>query len=319
MLFRKSITGLALLLLCAGAAAQAPNKIIRLVVPFAPGGGQDILARTFSNELGAGLGQPVIVEYHAGAGGTVGSSFVARSDPQNPAFLVGAASHMISALISPHPAYDPVKDFTAVVHIGTGAQVLLVNAKLPVNSVAEFVAYAKAHPGKLNFGSAGSGSSTHLAMAYFANVAGIDMVHIPFKSNSQPIQALIAGRIQAGFLPGISAASLAKDSRVKILGVSTRERLKFMPSVPSIAQSGFPDYVYGSWFGLLGPANADKSLVQRINAEMGKILRTPAIVERLQKLGIEASPMSVEAFADLLRTEYDRLAHIVKISGAKPG
>jgi tripartite-type tricarboxylate transporter receptor subunit TctC len=305
-----------LALACGSAAAQA-NKVIRLVVPFAPGGGQDILARSFNTELGAALGQPVIIEYHAGAGGGIGSAFVAKSDPNNPAFLVGAASHIISALLASRPPYDPVNDFTATAHIGTGAQVLLVSAKLPVQSIAEFVAYAKANPGKLNYGSAGSGSSTHLAMAYFANVAGIELVHIPYKSNNEPIQELIGGRIQAGFLPGISAVSLARDSRVRILGVSTKERSRFLPDTPAIAQSGYPEYIYGSWFGLLGPANANKAEVQRINGEMSKILTTPAIVERLAKLGIEAAPMTPEAFSQVLRADYDRTARIVKISGAK--
>ena len=314
--FRNLIGAAALSVVCAGAAAQGA-KVIRLVVPFAPGGGQDVLARAFNNELGAALGQPVIVEYHAGAGGGIGSAYVAKSDPANPAFLVGAASHIISAVLSAKPAYHPVTDFTPVAYVGTGSQVLLVSSQVPARTLAEFVSYARANPGKLNYASAGSGSSTHLAMAFFANVAGLDMVHIPFKSNSEPIQELLAGRVQAGFLPSISAVALAKEARVRLLGVSTAERSQFFPALPAIAQSGYPDYIYFSWFGLLGPVNANRGLVQRINEEMGKLLATPAIVERLVKLGIEAKSMAPEAFQQLLRADYERVIRIVKISGAQ--
>jgi tripartite-type tricarboxylate transporter receptor subunit TctC len=316
MPLHRFVAAVSLALACAGAGAQT-GKVVRLIVPFAPGGGQDILARSFNNELGTALGQPVIVEYQAGAGGGIGSSFVARSDPSNPAFVVAAASHLISQILNPKPLYHPVSDFTAAAHIGTGAQVLLVSAQVPAKTLSEFVAYARANPGKLNYASAGSGSSTHLAMAFFLNVAGLNMVHIPYKSNNEPVQELLAGRIQAGFLPSIAASALVKEQRVRILGVSTQKPSQFIPGAPAIAQNGFPDYIYGSWFGLLGPAKANRQLVQRINAEMGKILATPAMDQRLEKLGIDAGAMTPEAFEQLLREDYKRMAHIIKISGAK--
>ena len=165
-------------------------------MPFGPGGGQDILARSFNNELGAALGQPVIVEYRAGAGGMVGSSFVAKSDPNAQTMLIGSIGHTVGALLSAKPPYHPVNDFTPVAHVALSNQVIMVNASLPVKSARELLGYVRANPGKFNYASAGTGSSTHLAMAYFASVAGIQMEHIPYKSNADQIAALLAGTVQ---------------------------------------------------------------------------------------------------------------------------
>jgi len=315
------LLGAALLGLSLASSAQTAGsgKVVHLVVPFAPGGGQDILARSFNAELGAALGQPVIVEYHAGAGGGVGTAYVAKADPDSQTLVVAAASHIISALISPKPLYDPIKDFSPVAHIGTGSQVLMINAQIPAKTLAEFVAYAKANPGKLNYGSAGTGSSTHLSMAYFVNVAGLDMVHIPYKSNAEPINELIAGRIQALTVPSLSALPYAKDSRVRMLAVTPQKRSTFLPQLPTIAESGYPSYSYESWFGLLGPAGMPRAFVERVNTEMGKLLKEPGILERLSRIGIEPLALSPEAFEKLLRADYERLSRIVKLSGAKGG
>ena len=297
-------------------AAQTSGKPIRIIVPFAPGGGQDILARSFNAELGAALGQPVIVEYRAGGGGGVGTLYVAKADPDGLTLSMSAASHIISAVLSPKPAYHPIKDFTAVAHVGTGSQILIINSKVPAKSVAEFVKYAKANPGKLNYGSAGSGSSTHLAMAYFTNAAGLDIVHIPYKSNSDQTSELLAGRIQAVMIPSISAMAFAKDSRLTLLAVTPSARSLFFPNLPTVAESGYPGFNYGSWFGLLGPAGIPRAATERINAEMNKLLKVPVIAERLAKIGIEPLALTPQQFEKLLVEDLERVEKIVKISGA---
>ena len=296
--------------------AQSSGKPLRIIVPFAPGGGQDILARSFNTELGAALGQPVIVEYRAGGGGGVGTAYVAKAEPDGLTLSMSAASHIISAVLTSKPAYHPIRDFTAVAHVGTGSQILIINSQLPAKSVAEFVKYAKANPGKLNYGSAGSGSSTHLAMAYFTNAAGLDIVHIPYKSNADQTTELLSGRIQAVMIPSISAMAFAKDSRLTLLAVTPSARSLFFPNLPTVAESGYPGFNYGSWFGLLGPAGIPRPATERINTEMNKLLKVPLIAERLAKIGIEPLALTPQQFEKLLVEDLQRIERIVKLSGA---
>ena len=297
--------------------ALAQGKPIRIIVPFASGGGQDILTRAFSNELGAALGQPVIIDYRPGGGGGVGTSYVAKSEPDGTTLIMAAASHIISAVLSPRPSYHPIKDFTAVAHVGTGSQVLIINSELPARSVQEFVRHAKANPGKLNYGTAGSGSSTHLAMAYFLNAAGIDLAHIPYKSNAAQSQELIAGRIHAIMIPSISAVALARDQRVRLLAVSPDTRSTFFPDLPTVAESGYPGFNYLSWFGLLAPGGMARAQINRINSEVTRLLGNPVIVDRMTKIGIEPQALSVAQFEKVLREDLERVERIVKLSGAK--
>ena len=301
----------------AAASIAQSGKPIRIIVPFAPGGGQDILARSFNSELGAALGQTVIVEYRAGGGGGVGTAYVARAEADGATLIMAAASHIISAVLSSKPAYHPIKDFTAVAHVGTGSQILMASSTLPVKSIGEFVTYVKAHPGKFNYGSAGSGSSTHLAMAYFTNAAGLDIAHIPYKSNAEQNTELLAGRIQAMMIPSIGAMSLSKDARVTLLAVTPAARSIFFPQLPTIAESGYAGFGYGSWFGLLGPAAIPRNLVERVNGEMAKLLKSPLIAERLAKIGIEPLAMPSREFEKVLIEDLDRIERIVKLSGAK--
>jgi tripartite-type tricarboxylate transporter receptor subunit TctC len=296
-------------------AAQIGGKPIRIVTTFAPGGGQDILARSFSNELGAALGQPLIVESRAGGGGTVGTLSVIRSGADGQTLMIAGASHIIRVLLSSKPAYDPVRDFSGVAHIGTLTQVMLISGSMPARTIPEFAAYVKANPGKLNYASAGNGSSTHLSMAYLLSVAGIDMLHVPFKSNAEQMTDLLGGRVHAVHLPITSAVAYAKDERVRLIAVTSHERSKFMPALPTIGES-YPGYVYESWLGLLAPTGTPRAVVDRINAEMAKVLADPAVRERIEKLGIEPRAMSPDDFDKVLRSDYDRLAKIVKLSGA---
>jgi len=286
------------------------------VVPFAAGGVQDILARAINAELGAQLGRSVIVENRPGAGNTTGTAFVAKAPPDGNTLILAAASHTISGSLYAKLAYHPINDFTAVAHIGTVDYVLMTTSTIPAKSVAEFVAYARANPGKLNYASAGNGSATHLAMAYFASLAGIELVHVPFKATGEAINEVLAGRAHAVIAANIGALAFVKDERVRMLASTGSHRSKFV-QLPTVAESGVPGYVFDSWLGLLAPAATPRPVVESINAAMEKLLREPVILERLAKQGIEPQALGVDAFNALLREDFAKMAKVVKASGAR--
>ncbi len=210
----------------------------RIVVPFAAGGVQDIIARSLGSELGAKLGRTVIVENRPGAGGTIANASVAKSAPDGATLLLAAASHTITGHVYAKLSYHPLKDFTAVAHIGSVDYVLMINADCSSRTVKDFVSLAKANPGKFNYASAGNGSATHLSMAYFASLAGVEMVHVPFKATNEAVQEVLVGRAHAVMASTIGALPFAKDARVRMLGVSGAKRSRFAPELPTIAESG---------------------------------------------------------------------------------
>lgn len=300
-----------------GTAHAQSGKTVRIVAPFAAGGVQDILARSLSIELGAALGQTVIVENRAGAGGTIGTGAVAKAENDGTVMVMAAASHNIAAHLYNKLPYDPAKDFTPYAHVGTASYVLMVHPDVPAKNAAEFIRHAKANPGKMNYASAGQGSATHLAMASFCGKAGIDMVHIPLKATGEAINEVISGRAQAVIAASIGALAFAKDSRIRLLGVTSPKRSKHIPELPTLADSGLPGYEFDSWFGLLGPAGTPAAAANRINAAMAKLLVDPVILERLDKQGIEPHAMSNADFAKLLAADYQRMAGVVKAAGIK--
>ena len=303
---------------CGLAQAQLAGKPVRIVVPFAAGGVQDILARSLSAELGQALGAAsVIVENRPGAGGTIGTASVAKSAPDGTTMILSAASHTINATLYAKLAYDPIRDFAAAAHIGSASYVLMINAEVPAKTVAEFVKYAKAHPGKLNYATAGNGSATHLSMAYFTALAGIDMVHVPYKATGEAINEVLVGRSQAVIAANIGALAYVKDARVRLAGVTSAKRSRFLPDVPTVAEAGVPGYEFDSWFGLLAPAATPRPVLEQVNAAMGKLLKDPAILERLAKQGIEPQALSNEGFDKLLRADVEKMAKVVKASGAR--
>lgn len=316
MIPRRHFLGSALALTVNPIFAQA-TRVTKVVVPFAAGGVQDILARAISNELGGALGANVIVENRPGAGGTVGTGFTAKAAPDGNTMVLAAASHNIAGSLYTKLAYDPQKDFTPMAHIGSAGYVLMIHPDVPAKTAAEFIRYAKANPGKMNYATAGVGSATHLSMAYFCGLAGIDMVHVPLKATGEAINEVLSGRAQAVIAASIGALSFAKDARIRLLGVTSLKRSKYLPEVPSLAESGLPAYEFDSWFGLLGPAGVSKAEAERVNAAIRALLKMPAILERLDKQGIEPRALSPEDFASLLRADYARMAQVVKASGAK--
>ena len=299
------------------AFAQGNAKIQRIVVPFAAGGVQDLLARAISTELGVALGQTVIIDNKPGAGGTVGTGFVAKSAPDSGTMVLAAASHNIAGSLYTKLSYDPQKDFAPMAHIGTADYVLMVHPDVPAKTAAEYIRYAKANPGKMNYATAGVGSATHLSMAYFNGLAGIDVVHVPLKATGEAINEVISGRAQAVIAASIGALAFAKDSRIRLIGVTSPKRSRYLPDVPKIAESGLPGYQFDSWFGLLGPAGTPQAEINRVNAAMATLLKDPVILARLDKQGIEPQAMSNADFAKLLAIDYERMAKVVKASGAK--
>ena len=317
MLHRRDFLAASLALSAGAALAQGNSRIVRIVVPFASGGVQDLLARALSTELGMALGQTVIIDNKPGAGGTVGTGFVAKSAPDSGALVMAAASHNIAGSLYTKLTYDPQKDFVPLAHIGTADYVLMIHPDVPAKTAAEYIRHAKANPGKMNYATAGVGSATHLSMAYFNGLAGIDVVHVPLKATGEAINEVISGRAQAVIAASIGALAFAKDSRIRLIGVTSPKRSKYLPDVPTIAESGLPGYQFDSWFGLLGPAGTPPAEINRVNAAMATLLKDPVILARLDKQGIEPHAMSNADFAKLLAADYKRMAEVVRASGAK--
>ena len=304
----------ALLLVSAPAFAQVGGKVLHIVVPFAAGGAREILARTFYSELGAALGQTAIIENKPGAGGAIGTSSVAKAAPDGQTLIFAASSHNVTALLGANPPYDPIRDFAPVANIGMQSYVLMASASIPARSVAELVRYAKANPGKLNYASPGHGSSGHLAAAYFASLAGLDMVHIPFKSTQDATNDVLAGRSHLVIVPNVGAVPFTKDARIRLLGVTSLKPSPSIPGVPPIADT-VRGYEFDSWFGLLAPARTPRPVIDRINAEVAKLLKNPTILERLASQGVEPRPLAPEAFGRLIREDYEDMAKVVKAVG----
>jgi tripartite-type tricarboxylate transporter receptor subunit TctC len=296
------------------AAAQPGGKVMRIVVPFAAGGAREVLARTFTSELGTALGPTAIIDNRPGAGGAIGTASVAKAAPDGRTLIFAASSHNITALLGANPPYDPIKEFTGVANIGMQSYVLMASGEVPAKTVAEFVRYARANPGKLNYASAGHGSSGHLAMAYFASLAKLDMVHIPFKSTTDATNDVLAARSHALIVPNVGAIPFARDKRIRLLGVTSQRRSAFLPDIPVVSES-VPGYEFDSWFGLLAPAKTPRLVIERINAGVAKLLRDPVILGRLANEGVEPRPLSPEAFDRLIREDYENMTKIVKAVG----
>jgi tripartite-type tricarboxylate transporter receptor subunit TctC len=299
------------------AAAQAwPTKAVRLVAPFGTGSVLDTMMRAMQNELSAALGQPIVIESRPGAGGTVGTAAVAKSPADGYTLLIAANSHNINGSAFSNLSYHPLKDFTAVASVGVTGYVMMVGAGVPAKTVGEFIKLARSKPGMI-FPSAGRGSATHLSMALLVNLAGIDMLHVPFKSTGDAVLEVMAGRGHAMIGANIAIIPYVNDARVRILGVTSAARSKFLPDIPTLAESGLPGYDFDSWLGLLAPAATPRDIVDRVNAEVGRLLRNPEVLDRLAKQGIEPRPMTVEQMNRMLAVDFEKMAKVVQIAGAK--
>jgi tripartite-type tricarboxylate transporter receptor subunit TctC len=295
-----------------GSATDFPNRPIRLVVPFAPGGGNDNVARTVGKQLSQELGQGVIVDNRAGAGGTIGAEVVARAKPDGyTLFLGGVGSHAINPNMMKNLPYDPIKDFSPIILLARAPMVLVAHPKLKLHNVQELIALAKSEPGKLNYASNGTGSSSHLAAAMFTSMAGIDMVHVPYKGLSPALTDLIAGTVPIMFSSVVAIIPHVKDGSLVPLGVTSEKRMPLLPDVPTIAEQGVPGYETSSWYGILAPANTPPEVVAKLNAALNKALSNPDIQKSLSLDGAQPVGGTPEEFGAYIKREKERLGDVI--------
>jgi tripartite-type tricarboxylate transporter receptor subunit TctC len=290
-----------------------PNKPIRLIVPFAAGGGNDNVARLVGKRLADGLGQPVLVDNRPGAGGVVGAELAAKSAPDGyTLFLGGVGSHAINPNLHEKLPYDPIKDFAPVALLAQAPLILVVHPSVPARDIADFIAYARANPGRLNFASNGNGSSSQLAAVMFDSMAGVDMVHVPYKGLAPALSDLLSGQVQLMFSSVVAILPHIKAGKLRALAVTGTKRLASMPELPTIAESGLPGYEASSWYGILAPAGTPRDIVARLNAELGRALEQPEVRNSLLAEGAEPIGGSPERFAVHIRSEKERLGKLIR-------
>ena len=301
------------------AHAQAyPTKAVKMVVPFPPGGSLDIAGRLIAQKLTDAWGQPVVVENKPGAGGNIGADFVAKSPPDGYTILMGALStHAVNPSLYKSMPYDAAKDFAPITLIAITPNVLVVNANSPVNNVKEFLAYAKANPGKLSFGSGSNGSAGHLAGELFKVETGTDAVHVPFKGGAPATQALLAGDTQFMFDNLANAMAQVKAGKLRALAVTTANRSPLAPDLPTMAEAGLPGFDISTWYGFFAPAGTPPAIVAKWSAEVAKVLNAPDVRAKFVADGAEPAPNTPEQFAQFIAREQAKYARIVKASGAK--
>jgi tripartite-type tricarboxylate transporter receptor subunit TctC len=299
-------------------AQSYPTKPIRLVVPFPPGGSLDVVARAIGQKLSEAWGQPVVIDNRPGAGGNIGADLVAKSAPDGYTILEGALStHAVNVSLYSKMPYDPVRDFAPITLVAVTPNVLVVNPSVPVNSVKELIAYAKANPGKLSFGSGSNGSAGHLAGELFKIEAGVDMVHVPYKGGAPAMQDLLAGQTQLMFDNLANSMQQVRAGKLKALAVTTAQRSTLVPELPTLSEAGLPGFDISTWWGFMAPAGTPKEIIAKWNAEVTRILETPEMKAFFAQQGAEARPTSPEAFGEMIRGEITKYAKIVKASGAK--
>ena len=302
----------------AALAQNWPSRTMRLVIPFAPGGGADIAGRLIGQELSEVLKQPVIIENRTGAGGTIAPNNVAKSPPDGYSMVLG---HLGGIAIAPHLykdlPFDPINDLAPVTLVVNGLSVLVVHPDLPVKTVGELLAYAKANPNQLSFSSAGSGTDTHLAGELFKSMTGTSMVHVPYRGGAPAMVDLIAGRVQLSFGSVATTIPHIQAGRLRAIAMTGTKRFEGLPGVPTIAESGVPGYEINNWYGIFLPANTPQDIIQRLNAETIKILQKPEIRAKLIAAGLEPMWNTPTEFAGYVRAETAKWRKIVIDSGAK--
>jgi tripartite-type tricarboxylate transporter receptor subunit TctC len=313
-----SLALLGLILACQEGSAQTwPTRPVRAVVSFAAGGIVDVLARVVLDQLATGLHQPIVVENHPGAGTTIAAALVAKSDPDGQMLLVTSAGHTIAPATFPNLSYDVVRDFAAVIPLGTTANVLVTSPAKGFKTAQELVAAAKAKPGSLNFASAGVGSGTHMSVERFRRSAGIEAVHIPFKGTPEMITELLAGRVDFFFGPVGIVLPQIRAGKLVALAVNGRQRSSALPDVPTIAEAGFVDAEYPNWFGMFLPAATPRAIVDKLYDETRKALQEPNVKQKVAALGIDPLVMTPSEFGAYVKDDVAMNAALVKAVGVK--
>ena len=297
------------------AQADYPDRPVKIVVPVAAGGGVDVMARLLAQKLGERLNQQFVVENRPGAAGVIGSKSVIAAPPDGLTLLYTPSSLSLSVVVSKTPHYDLAKDFTPIINVAISPYALVVHPSVPAHSLKEFIAHAKAQPGKLSYGSAGVGSASHLAAELLKSMAGLDIVHVPNKGMNPALIDLMGGQVQLLFasVPGLTAE---KTDRVRPLAMAEKKRSALMPELPTMDESGLPGFEVGNWAGLLGPAGLDPSIVQKLHDQIIAILDTPDMKARVKTLGYDVIAGAPEQFARQLREDVARWGPVAKAAGA---
>ena len=296
----------------APAHAAFPERPVTLVVPFAPGGGTDNIARTLAEGMSQDLGQSVIVENRPGAGTVIGTQFVARSDPDGYTLVMATFAHAVNPSLHKNLPYDTQTAFAPVALVAHSPNVLVVNPKEPFHSVKELLDYARANPGKLNYGSFGNGTSAHLAGELFKNLAKVDLVHVPYKGSAPAMTDLMGGQIQLMFTTVASVASHIKSGKLRALAVTSAERSKAFPDLPTVAEAGVPGYQAESWYGLYAPANTPAAVVRRLNASVAKAVQSAAFQQRVADEGLMVDVGAPDQLTRYVDAEQKRWSQVVR-------
>lgn len=323
MQFRRMAAGIALSLgFGAGAWAQVaayPSKPVRLIVPQTPSGQVDTVARTVAQQLGERLGQPLIVENRAGANGAIGTDFVAKSPADGLTLLLSAQSAMVfNVVLRKSLPYDPIADFSSVTMVFETPYYLVVHPSVPARSVTELLALARSQPGKLNYGTVGAGSGQHLYTEIFKSMTKTDIVHVPYKGSAQAGTDLLTGQVQMMLQGSGFTLPQAKAGKTRVLASTGAQRMHGMPEVPTVSEAGVPGYVASTWYGMAGPARLPRAIVDRLNREVGEILRQPAAREKFTAMDLLLSPGTPEALSDRVKTEIPLFARVVREAGIEP-
>jgi tripartite-type tricarboxylate transporter receptor subunit TctC len=319
-MFTKAIACVALAwtTLCGVSFAQTyPSKPVTIVVPFSPGGATDIMSRTLADRLRHRLGQPVLVENKPGAGTMIASEFVAKAPADGHTLLLAASSLGIAPGLYSKVNYDPIKDFAPISQVASVVHVLVVHPSVPAKNVGELITWLKANPTKANYGSVGAGTSTHLESELFNSVAGVKMTHIPYKGSAPALTDLVGGQLQVMFDAYASSGPFIKNGNVRMLAVTTAQRSKSLPDVPTVAESGLPGYEAMPWLGLVAPAATPPAVVSRLHRELVEVLKEPEVQEKFRSLGLDIIGSTPKEFGAFLSKDIVKWAKVVKDSGAK--
>jgi tripartite-type tricarboxylate transporter receptor subunit TctC len=302
---------------CAAFAQAYPAKPVRVVVPWPPGGSNDIVGRVVAQKLGEISGQQFVIDNRGGASGIIGSESVAKSPPDGYTIMIHSATHVANPHLYKKVPYDTMKDFVGIAPLSAQIGMLAVHPSLPVKTTKELIALAKARPGQLTYGSSGNGSFVHLTMALLNVMTDTKMIHIPYKGGGPATTAIASGETQAMIATIGSLIPSLQSGRVRAIAVTSDKRVDAYPNVPTIAESGVPGYEFTAWIGALGPAGMPKPIVDKLNADMHKVLRMPDVAKTLNSQTLEPMFMTPEQFAQRLKTDYDKYEKVIRVSGAK--
>jgi tripartite-type tricarboxylate transporter receptor subunit TctC len=299
-------------------AQEYPTKAVRIIVPFAPGGPNDLAVRPVAQKLYEFLGQPFVIDYRAGANGIIGCELVAKAPPDGYTMVVISSSFSINSSTYAKLPFDPIRDFTPVGSLATSDIIFIVNPTVPVRSIKEFVALAKANPGKLTHGSSGTGGSLHLGAELFKQTAALDMVHIPYKGASLALTDVIGGHVDSMFISAPGAIAQIKAGKVRVLAIASARRARALPNAPTFAEAGYPNVVVDTRYGLLAPASTSAVPIARLEAAIAKALATPEVREQFTALSLDPAPMSPQDYAAFLREEILRWRKVVAAAKLQP-